>query len=85
MYANTTAFCTLDLLQECCQMPLSYVEKSTFTMVPPGLKFYTERFRKVFITQQPYPGSVTRDALGGLVYKVCLVWIDDVVTWGDKG
>ena len=83
LFAHATAFCTLDLLQGYWQMPLRRDAREMFTMVTPGGLFTPTRVPQGVLNATAYFQAVMRNVLDGLIDNVCLVWVDDIVIWGD--
>ena len=82
LFAQAKAFCTLDLLQGYWQMPLRPEAQELFTMVTTSGLFTPTRVPQGVLNATAYFQSVMHEVLDGLIRKVCLVWVDDVVIWG---
>ena len=85
LFAGATAWCTLHMLQGYWQVPLTEDAQEISTMawslwrscsrrrrVPPG------GAKRYWIFQ-----ATTGDVLEGYIDKICSVWVDDIVIWGE--
>ena len=84
LFAQAQAFCTLDLLQGYWQMPLDPQAQELFTMVTTEGLYTPTRVPQGVLNATAYFQGVMQKVLSGLVNEICLVWVDDVVIWGNS-
>ena len=84
LFAVATAWCTLDMLQGYWQVPLSEDAREMFTMVTPGGWLTPHRVLPGVLNATGYFQATIGDVLDGYIDKICLVWVDDIVIWGEK-
>ena len=82
LFADATAWCTLDLLQGYWQVPLREDDQEMFTMVTPEGLFTPRRVPPGVLNATGYFQATTGDVLEGYIDKICSVWVDDIVIWG---
>ena len=76
------AFRTLNMIQGSWQTPMHENAQEMFTMVTTGGLFTPTRVPQVVVNATAYFQTIMSEVLEGLVERVCLVWVDDVVIWG---
>ena len=83
LFAGATAWCTLDMLHACWQVPLSEDAQEMFTMVTPEGLFTPRRVPAGVLNASGYFQATMGDLLDGYIDEICLVWVDDIVIWGE--
>ena len=81
LFAGTTAWCTLGMLQGYGQVPLSEDAHEMFAMVTPEGWFTPRRVPPGVLNATGYFQVTAGDVLDGFIDEICLVWLDGIVIW----
>ena len=71
------------MLQGYWQVPLSEDAQEMFTMVTPEGFFTPRRVPPGVLNATGYLQATMGDVLDGYIDEICLVWVDNVMIWGE--
>ena len=82
-FRGVPAFCSLDLLQGYWQMPLAEEAQNLFSIVLPSGLYTPTRVPQGMLNATAFFQSTMAEILRGIYPERCMVWVDDLIIWGE--